>query len=108
MEELLRGRSEELFLCGHDHMPNLIQLSSGKLIVNPGSVGLQAYEDDKPLHHVVENGNPQAKYCVISQEDTGWSVKHVSLPYDHISAGETAKRNHRADWHLWLKTGFVR
>ena len=36
-----------LVLCGHTHVPRMAQ-REGTLIVNPGSVGLQAYDDPHP------------------------------------------------------------
>ncbi|MCD2486535.1 metallophosphoesterase family protein, partial [Staphylococcus aureus] len=32
-----------LIVCGHTHCPRVMQLDDGRLIVNPGSTGLQAY-----------------------------------------------------------------
>ncbi len=53
----------ELILCGHTHLPKVVQLEGGPLIVNPGSVGLPAYEDDKPHPHRVESGTPAGAVC---------------------------------------------
>ena len=47
-------------LCGHTHVPRLMQCG-GVLVVNPGSVGLQAYDDDHPYLHVIENRTPHAQ-----------------------------------------------
>jgi predicted phosphodiesterase len=49
--------SHKLFLCGHTHVPRTVELG-GRLIVNPGSVGLQAYADNAPVPHVMETGSP--------------------------------------------------
>lgn len=54
IQRTLKERSEKLFLCGHDHLPNAIRLAESRLVVNPGSVGLPAYSDDvpyRPLSH---------------------------------------------------------
>ena len=37
-----------LLACGHTHVARTIRLHRGLLIVNPGSVGLPAYDDDHP------------------------------------------------------------
>ena len=34
-----------LVLCGHSHVPRAVGLPDGRLVVNPGSVGLQAFDD---------------------------------------------------------------
>jgi predicted phosphodiesterase len=39
--------SAALILNGHFHIPRVFQLAEGPLIVNPGSVGLPAYRDDR-------------------------------------------------------------
>ena len=38
-----------LLLCGHTHVPRIVRLKSGAVVVNPGSVGLQGYTDDAPV-----------------------------------------------------------
>ena len=37
-----------IILCGHSHLPRVVLTARGRLIVNPGSVGLPAYHDDAP------------------------------------------------------------
>lgn len=107
IEEILTGYHEKIILCGHDHLPNVIQLTD-KLLVNPGSVGLPAYEDDFPFKHYIENGSPHARYCVIEKTFSGWQVEHISIAYDFISASNQAKLNGRDDWAYWLRTGRAR
>jgi hypothetical protein len=55
------------------------------LIVNPGSVGLQAYDDEHPHPHVVENGAPHARYAIV-EKPAGWQVDLRAVPYDHHGA----------------------
>jgi len=48
-EDAIRPRLDgigpaSLVLCGHTHMPRVVQLG-GVLIVNPGSIGMPAYTD---------------------------------------------------------------
>src|SRR5258706_3125884 len=51
----LAGEASPLIACGHTHVPRSVRTRRGQLIVNPGSVGLQAYDDDRPFYHVIEN-----------------------------------------------------
>src|SRR3954468_11968199 len=44
----LEGVSQSLVLCGHSHTARTVQLPNGQLVVNPGSVGQPAYDDDLP------------------------------------------------------------
>jgi predicted phosphodiesterase len=101
----LRSVESKVILCGHDHTPNTALLPDGSLIINPGSVGLQAYTDDSPYPHVIETGSPHARYSVISECGDGYLVENIAVPYEWEAASETARRNSRDDWAEWLKTG---
>lgn len=94
-----------LVLCGHSHLPGARSLPDGRLLVNPGSVGLQAYVDDQPFHHGVENGSPHARYAICEQGPAGWGVAFRCVGYDHQRAAAAAERNGRPDWARWLATG---
>lgn len=91
--------------CGHDHCPQIIHLSNGSLIVNPGSVGLQAYDDDTPVPHIMETGSPHARYAVLTRENASYSVEFITLPYDWESAAKCASKHDREDWAQWLRSG---
>lgn len=94
-----------LILCGHSHAPNIISLSNGKLIVNPGSVGLPAYDDDLPSYHRIENYTPHARYLILESNETGFNYEMRILNYDYETAANQAQKNHRNDWAYWLATG---
>ncbi len=99
------GLSPGMILCGHTHVPRTVALADGRLVVNPGSVGLPAYTDDLPFPHAMESGSPHARYAVIRHEPHGWSVESISLQYDWLQAARTAEENGRSDWAAWLATG---
>jgi predicted phosphodiesterase len=103
----MAGLPHALIVCGHSHVPRVVQLADGRLIVNPGSVGLQAYDDVHPHPHVVENGSPHARYAVLTRRDAGWQVELRSVPYDAEAAACLAEFNQRPDWADALRTGFV-
>ncbi|MDB5742088.1 MAG: metallophosphoesterase [Polaromonas sp.] len=94
-------------LCGHTHVPRLAQ-SGGVLVVNPGSVGLPAYDDVHPHPHVIENGAPHARYAVLEKTAQGWQVDLRAVPYDHLAQAAVASRHGREDWAHALATGYVR
>ena len=80
----------------------------GPLVVNPGSVGLQAYDDVHPLPHVIENGSPDARWALVERDRRGaWHVQLRTTPYDWASAAARAQANGRGDWADALATGFV-
>lgn len=95
-----------LLLCGHTHVPRAYRRPSGQLIVNPGSVGLPAYEDDRPFSHVMESGGPHARYAIVERDADGqWRAELLSVDYDWETAARTAERRGRPDWAIALRTG---
>ena len=102
---LLSGVSERVILCGHSHKPRIMELSDGRLIVNPGSVGLQAYSDETPLPHTMETGSPHARYAILLKEGAKWKAKLKTIPYDSEKAAVKAAANGRKDWEKWLREG---
>lgn len=93
--------------CGHTHMPRAMQLDDGRLVVNPGSVGLPAYDDAHPHFHAMETGTPHARYAVIEKTSHGWSVQLRAVAYDWDAAARQAENNGRGDWADALRTGRV-
>jgi predicted phosphodiesterase len=93
-----------LVLCGHTHVPRAAQCGPA-LIVNPGSVGLQAYDDSHPHFHQAQNGSPHARYAVVEKHRAGWLVQHHLVPYDWEPMARLASRNGRPDWAYALTTG---
>lgn len=100
-------QAHSLVLCGHTHVPRMVQCGN-LLVVNPGSVGLQAYDDDHPHPHVVENGAPHARYAVVEKTAQGWRVDLRAVPYDHMAASKAAFGRGRPDWAYALATGWAR
>ncbi|MES3110445.1 metallophosphoesterase family protein [Sphingomonas aurantiaca] len=96
-----------VILCGHTHLQREITLEDGRLIVNPGSVGLPAYDDDRPFPHLAESGSPHARYAVLSSEGSSWVVEFLSVRYDCEQAVCDAEANGRKDWSNPLRTGTV-
>ncbi|RPH92511.1 metallophosphoesterase [candidate division KSB1 bacterium] len=107
LENLLAATEQLCVLCGHDHTAGMRRLLNGKILVNPGSVGLQAYTDDAPHPHVVQAGDPKARYCILTQRTAERRVEFISLSYDHQSAAAAARANGRPDWAKRLETGRV-
>ena len=93
-----------LILCGHTHTPRTAETSDGRLIVNPGSVGLQAYRDEEPVPHNIEIGSPEARYAIL-EIGAGIAVEMISVAYDWEAAARAADANGRADWARALRTG---
>ncbi|SET42827.1 phosphoesterase, MJ0936 family [Natronincola peptidivorans] len=99
--------SQEIILCGHSHIARIVHLENNKTVINPGSVGLPAYEDEFPYYHIMESGSPHARYCIISKEDLEFKIENIALAYDWNTAAECAARNNRNDWEKSMLTGGV-
>jgi len=96
-----------VILCGHTHLQRVVTLDGGPMIVNPGSVGLQAYNDTHPHPHVAESGSPHARYAILVEQDGGWGVDLLAVDYDWDQAACDADAHGRADWARTLRTGRV-
>jgi len=96
-----------LTLCGHTHLPRAVKLHGGRMIANPGSVGLPAYEDDLPSYHVVETGTPHARYLIAERTEAGWSVELHAVEYEFERAALKAERAGRPTWAYALRKGRV-
>lgn len=103
----LQGTVHALILCGHTHVPRVLRLADGRLVVNPGSVGLQGFDDHHVHPHVIETGAPHARYALLERRLTGWNVALRAVAYDWETAAQRAEREHRPDWAETLRTGFV-
>lgn len=103
----LDGVDAKLIVCGHSHNPRSMRTSTDQLVVNPGSVGLQAYEDTKPYPHTIETGFPDARYAVVERRNGGWLSDLISVPYSHQAMAELALARGRPEWAQALSTGRV-
>jgi putative phosphoesterase len=103
----IKGISQKIICCGHSHKFNLVNLKSGQFIVNPGSVGLQAYNDDVPIYHKIETGSNKASYCMIKKERNQYVFSRILVSYDWKSASRYALKNNHKEWAKWLISGKV-
>jgi diadenosine tetraphosphatase ApaH/serine/threonine PP2A family protein phosphatase len=107
IEERTAGCDAALIFCGHTHIPRVVHLRTGQIIVNPGSVGIQAYHGHHPVVHRVEIGSPHARYAIAERAAAGWLVEMFAVPYDWESAAQLAQTRRRPDWVQALRTGFL-
>ncbi|MBM3928213.1 MAG: metallophosphoesterase family protein [Sphingomonadales bacterium] len=97
------GSAPALTLCGHSHVAGERVLPDGRRVANPGSVGLQAYTDDRPQRYVVANGDPRTRYVIL--EDGHLVFRTVD--YDYRAAACRAREAGFDAWADWLETGCV-
>jgi len=102
---LLDGQRSGVILCGHTHTARTVALSTGQVVVNPGSVGLPAYTDDEPVVHSMESFSRHAAYSMLERGVSGWTIQNILVPYDDRKAAAAAKNQGREDWACFLTTG---
>jgi predicted phosphodiesterase len=107
LDERLGPVDAELIACGHTHLPRITRASTGQLVVNPGSVGLPAYEATRPYPHLMETGAPDARYAIIERLAGTWICSLISVPYPYRAMAELALERQRPDWGCALFSGFM-
>lgn len=94
-----------LIACGHTHVPRSMRASTGQLVVNPGSVGLQAYDDIHPHPHIIETGSPDARYAIVERLADMWVSTLIAVPYAYRAMVKLALARQRQDWAHALSSG---
>lgn len=96
IEDRASGIDYPVLLCGHSHVPRTVRLADGRLLVNPGSVGLPFMI-----------GSPDAHYGIIEKRNGQWSAELISIPYDKTPAMEQAHSLGFPGFATALQTGWV-
>ncbi len=105
--KLVSDIPQKLIFCGHSHIPRVIYLPNNKIIINPGSVGLPAYEENSPIYHKMESGSPFANYTIVTKLEDDWIIEQLHIPYASDEAVKNSEKNGRLDWARALKTGRI-
>jgi diadenosine tetraphosphatase ApaH/serine/threonine PP2A family protein phosphatase len=105
--ERVRAVGSRFILCAHSHIPGAAA-AGDTMVINPGSVGLPAYEDPTPPAHVSESGSPLARYAMLHLDGEKASFEHIAIPYDHLSAARRAEESQNPAWAHFLATGYAR
>ena len=93
-----------LLLCGHTHVQRPGQLATGGLVMEPGSVGWPAYDDDILFPHVMEAGTPHARYAIADDEGGAWRAEFRTVVHDWDRSATMAEANGRAGVAHALRT----
>ena len=107
IEHRLGNAKDRIMLCGHSHKQRIVEINPSYLIVNPGSVGLPAYEDELHHPHVMESGSPHARYAIVELTENKCVVQLLAIPYDSQKVARQAHKQNRPEWAIALETGFV-
>lgn len=106
-ERVAEERGIRLHLCGHTHLQRATRLADDVLVVNPGSVGMQAYDADRPHPHVMESGSPHARFAIVDDASGRWEPEWFEVEYDWDAAADTARDHGREDAARVIRTGRV-
>lgn len=83
-----------------------VRLQNGAWVINPGSVGCPAYDDDHPVCHRVEAGHPGASYAIIDRSNDQIDVTHRVVTYDPTRMAALARSHGREGWAQAVTTGW--
>ena len=108
IEHAASGIDASLILCAHTHIPRVVRLGDGRMVVNPGSVGLPGYTGTKPVRYRVETGTPDACYAILQKTPHGWSATLRYVPYETSSMALLARRKGLHDWASAIESGWIR
>jgi len=97
--------AQRIILCGHSHVNRIVYLSNGKIILNPGSVGLPAYLGNGEHRFAMESMTPHAKYALVHVEGDQFNIEQVHCTYDWNTASEAALTNGSEKWSQFLLHG---
>jgi putative phosphoesterase len=90
------GIESAVILCGHTHIARTLRLTDGRLIANPGSVGMQ-----------LVRGSPDAHYAVVEKGRRGWQTALIAVPYDTEAAAKLAEANGFPSWGGSIRHGWA-
>lgn len=96
IEQQAKGFDYPVLLCGHSHIPRSLRLADGRLVVNPGSVGLP-----------FSLGSPDARYALLEKRGNGWTADLRALPYDASAAAAQARDRGFEKWATAVTTGWL-
>jgi predicted phosphodiesterase len=108
IERQAQGIDASLVLCAHTHIPRIVRLGDGRMVVNPGSVGLPGYTGTRPIPYKVETGTPDACYAILRKTPHGWSAAFRYVPYDSSAMALLARQKGLPDWASAIETGWIR
>jgi diadenosine tetraphosphatase ApaH/serine/threonine PP2A family protein phosphatase len=108
IEKEADGISQSLILCAHTHIARAVRLGDGRLVVNPGSVGVPGFCHTDPYPHVIQAGTPDARYAILELASGSWRVTFRHVPYDHDTMAALARRNGERELASALATGWIR
>ena len=108
IEKEAQGISQSLILCAHTHIARAVRLRDGRMVVNPGSVGIPGFSYSVPFPHLIEPGTPDARYAVLELAGGNWRVTFRHVPYDHEAMAALARRNGYLELASALATGWIR
>ncbi|MEL6644116.1 MAG: metallophosphoesterase family protein [Pseudomonadota bacterium] len=105
--EPAQGLDAEVIVSGHTHMPRVVRVPEGPLLVNPGAVGCPAYLNPTITPpYWAEAGAPDARYAILEKIGDDWHASLMAVPYDPREMQALARAKGAEDWAEALATGW--
>jgi len=104
IDQILKDIKQKVVVCGHSHVSKIVK-TDNRTILNTGSVGLPAYDDELPIPHKMENFNSYARYSILTLSEDSVDIEQVAISYNYEAAARMAEENNRNDWAKWIRTG---
>jgi len=101
--ELIDDVESKFVLCGHSLKARCINLGNGQVVINPGSVGLQAFKSTNPCLHSIENASPKASYIILDINKNEYNISLHTVSYDYEKAIFEANKRDEKSWAYALK-----
>lgn len=101
--KLIDDVESKFVLCGHSHKARCVNLSNGQVVINPGSIGLQAFKSSNPCLHNIENLSPKASYIILDINKNEYNIVLHSVSYDYKKAINKANIRDEKAWAYALE-----
>lgn len=95
LNEVLENIDEDILLCGHNHYQFAYLAQSGKLVLNPGSVGLSQ-----------KNESFRADYAILNVNNGQFSFELNHTYYDGEKIKEEYLKRNLWDTNIWGQLAF--
>ena len=103
LDEIFAEQSASIWVGGHTHT-QLVRQHRGKLLVNPGSVGIPF---EFPMRGPNQRTLPWAEYAVLEITDGGISASLRRVPIDFTYLAQIARASGLPDVEFWLSTWVI-
>lgn len=63
IDKILKDIKQKIVVCGYSHVSRVVE-TDNTIMINPGNVGLPAYDDDLPIPHKMAEKNKRNDWAI--------------------------------------------